>query len=131
MAILNGGLARTLGSTAAAAVVLLAVGLLSASVALLASGTGAALTRVAAAPWHLALGGVIVAFYVLSVTVLVPVFGVGNTILCIMVTQIVVSSTIDHFGLLGAPLRPLDGVRLAGIWLLIAGLLVTQLGGRR
>ena len=56
------------------------------------------LVQVAAAPPHLWCGGLIVAGYVLSVTAIVPRFGVGNAILFIMVAQILTSAASDHLG---------------------------------
>ena len=66
------------------------------------------------------------AFYVFSVTVLVPKFGVGNTILFAMTAQIVTSAVMDQFGLFGAPIRPVNVMRLAGLGLMLAGLFLAQ-----
>lgn len=130
MAVLNSGLARALGSAPAAVVVLLVVGLSAAIVVLgltsNATGSASAVLEVAKAPWYLATGGLIFVFYIFSVTLLVPRFGVANTILCVVVAQIAVSAIIDHFGLFGLPVRAVDGMRLAGIGLVLAGLVVTQ-----
>jgi len=72
-------------------------------------------------------GGLIVAFYVVSVTLLVPRFGVGNTIMLVMVAQILTSAMIDHFGLFGAAVLPLSPGRTAGLLILLIGLAMTQL----
>jgi bacterial/archaeal transporter family-2 protein len=127
MASLNGSLARTLDSTPAAAVTLFAVGLLAATAVLVASGTWPGIAAFAKAPPQLFAGGLIVAFYILGVTFLAPRFGVANTILFVMVAQIVTSSLIDHFGILGATQRPLQPLRMAGLAILMLGLAVTQL----
>ncbi|NJM55255.1 MAG: DMT family transporter, partial [Verrucomicrobiae bacterium] len=128
MAVLNSGLARVLGSASAAVVVLLLVGLAAAIVVLMITG-GVRVSEVqpvAAVPWMFATGGLIFVFYIFSVTLLVPRFGVANTILCVVVAQIVVSTVIDQFGLFGMPVRPVDGLRLVGLGLVLAGLVVTQ-----
>lgn len=128
MGSLNAGLARALGGAPAAAAVLFVVALATTAVVFLA--TRAALpnaAQLALAPSQLYLGGLIVAFYVLSVTVLVPVFGVGNTILFAMTAQIVMSAAMDHFGLFGAPIKPVSPTRLAGLVLMLAGLAIAQL----
>ena len=110
MAILNAGLARATGGIAQATVVLFAVGLLAAlGLSLLISaripGVGALSTI---APRQYA-GGLIVAFYVLSITFLAPRFGVGNAILLAVTAQLVTSALIDHFALAGATLRYASG----------------------
>ena len=127
MAVLNGTLSRATGNPYLATVVLFAIGL-GVSVAVLAiKGIEGAQSLTRVSP-QLYLGGVIVAFYVLSVSILAPRFGVGNTILFVVAAQIVTSAVIDHFGLFGAMLRPISALRLAGLVLLVAGLVITQFG---
>ncbi|MGA2777226.1 MAG: DMT family transporter [Steroidobacteraceae bacterium] len=131
MAILNGGLARAAGGTIQATVLLFATGLL-ASIAL-AISTAAhipnlqALVRIA--PAHYA-GGLIVGFYILSITFLAPRFGVGNAILFAVTAQLLTSAVIDHFALAGAALRPITLVRAAGLIIVVGGVVITQVGDR-
>ena len=72
------------------------------------------------------VGGLIVAFYVVSVTWLAPSFGIANVVLYAMVAQIVFSGVINHFGLFDSLVQPVNGLRVFGIVLLLAGLLITQ-----
>jgi transporter family-2 protein len=128
MAILNARLGKALGAPTHAAFILFAVGLVvTGAASLLFAGRlplPAALGAVAPANF---VGGVIVAFYILSITMLATRFGVGNAILFAMAAQIVTSAVIDHFGLFGATLRPMTVVRAAGIGVLLVGLTITQL----
>ena len=127
MGALNAGLSRALGSAPVAALVLFAVAFCG--VAALCLATRQALPTAeafAAAPARVYLGGLVIAFYVLSVTMLIPVFGVGNTILFAMVAQILMSAAMDTFGLFGAPLRPLTLMRVGGLALMLSGLVITQ-----
>ena len=127
MGALNAGLSRALGGAPIAAVVLFAVAFVASAATFLVSQHPVAnAAQFSAAPPRLYLGGFIVAFYVLSVTVLVPKFGVGNTILFAMTAQILSSALMDHFGLLGAPVRPVSMMRLAGLGLMLAGLFLAQ-----
>jgi transporter family-2 protein len=73
------------------------------------------------------LGGLIVSFYVISATLLAPRIGVANFIVCAVCAQIIVSVLIDNYGLLGATVRPVSLMRLGGVGVLIAGLIITQL----
>ena len=128
MGSLNAGLSRALGSAPAAATVLFVVALTSMIALFFATRqTIPTVNQFALAPGHLFLGGLIVAFYVISVTVLVPIFGVGNTILFAMTAQIVMSAVMDHFGLFGAPIRPVSLTRFAGLVLMLAGLALAQM----
>jgi transporter family-2 protein len=38
---------------------------------------------------------------------------------------------IDHFGLFGAAVRPVNGLRLLGIVILVSGLVVTQIANAK
>jgi len=132
MGSLNAGLSRSLGSAPAAATVLFVVALATMLTLFMATRqTVPSAAQFAATPSHLFLGGLIVAFYVISVTMLVPIFGVGNTILFAMTAQIVMSAAMDHFGLFGAPIKPVSITRLAGLILMLAGLALAQLSVQR
>ncbi len=131
MAGLNGALGRTLGSTPAAAVVLFAVGLAASALVLVLTGGVSALGNISQAPPGTFLGGVIVAFYIVCVTYLAPRFGMADTILFVMVAQLITSSALDHFGAFGAVPRLVGPTRLAGLFILLAGLATTQLSAAK
>ncbi len=132
MGAMNAGLSRALGDAPLAALVLFAVAFCAvAAVCLVLRPTVPAADAFAAAPGRVYFGGLIVAFYVLSVTMLIPVFGVGNTILFAMIAQILMSAVMDTFGLFGAPVRPLSLMRTGGVLLMLVGLVVTQLSVSR
>ena len=86
-----------------------------------------ALKSLGAQPKHLFLAGLLVAFYVLSITWIAPKFGVGNAIFFVLLGQLVAAAAIDHFGLFGAAAAPLGLARIAGISLMAAGVALTQL----
>jgi bacterial/archaeal transporter family-2 protein len=131
MAALNARLGRALGEPVHAVWCLFAVGLLAASVVSLAvSGRLPAVASLRNLPPVSLAGGLIVAFYVLSVTLLVPRLGVGVTILFAVSAQVLTSALIDHYGLLGVPVRPVGAVRAFGLALLILGLTIAQLAPR-
>ncbi len=125
LAALNAALGARLGSPIAAGAVLFTVALVI-TLALLAISGPAALKGVAEAPRHLMLAGVLVAFYVLSITFIAPRFGVGNAVFFVLLGQLISAAAIDHFGLFGARVSPLSGTRALGIALMAAGVFVTQ-----
>ncbi len=125
LAALNAALGVRLGSPAAAAAILFCVAL-GATLVVLAF-TGIAPLRAAIhAPKHLMLAGLLVAFYVLSITYVAPRFGVGNAVFYVLLGQLISAAAIDHFGLFGAQISPLSLTRAAGIALMAAGVFVTQ-----
>jgi transporter family-2 protein len=72
-------------------------------------------------PFYFYLGGVFVAFYVLSVTWVAPQFGVGNAVAFVLLGQLISMATIDHFGLLGAPIHAITLQRSIGLILMSVG----------
>jgi len=127
LAALNAALGKLIGSPTAAAVVLFAIAFgASALVMLLFPGMGP-LSKVAEAPKHLLLAGVLIAFYVLSITHVAPHFGVGNAVFFVLLGQMISTAVIDHFGLFGAQVTPLSLIRAGGIAVMAIGVAITQL----
>jgi transporter family-2 protein len=127
MGIINGRLGKSLGVTLHAPLVALTIALI---VSLLLT---VMITKSLPMPEKFTevklieyFGGFIVAFYVISATILAPRIGVVNFIACAVSAQIIVSVFIDHFGLFGAMIRPISLYRLFGIGLLLSGLILTQ-----
>ncbi len=131
MAILNAGLARASGGTIQATVLLFATGLIASLMlaAIKQAPVPAIQTLAHIAPAQYA-GGMIVAFYILSITFLAPRFGVGNAILFAVTAQLLTSAFIDHFALAGATPRHLTTLRAIGLLIVVAGVVVTQLSDR-
>ena len=125
LAALNAALGQKIGSPAAAALCLFLIAFLATSVVVLVTGLGP-IRAIPMQPKHLFLGGVLVAFYVLSITYIAPHFGVGNAVFFVLLGQLVAAATIDHFGLFGAQVTPLSFSRGAGIALMAAGIALTQ-----
>ncbi|MEM9795086.1 MAG: DMT family transporter [Pseudomonadota bacterium] len=129
LAALNARLGANMGAPAAAAVVLFTVALATAGAVLIVTGPGT-LARAVGQPWHLFLAGMLIAFYVLSVTWIAPIFGVGNAVFFVLLGQILSAAVIDHFGLFGARVVPLTPLRVVGLLTMAAGLALTQIFGR-
>ena len=126
LAALNAQLGNRIGSPAAAATVLFVVAFCAAGAMLLLTGGPVPLALVPAQPKYLLCAGLLVAFYVLSITWIAPRFGIGNAIFCVLLGQMISAAMIDHFGLLGAVVKPLSVARASGIGLMILGVLLTQ-----
>ncbi len=128
MAVLNVRLGKALGEPVHAAFLLFAVGLVATGLAsVLLTGRLPSLTLMGHVEPVNYGGGLIVGFYVLSITMLAPKFGVGNAILFVMTAQIFTSAAIDQFGWFGAVVRPATAVRFAGLSLILLGLVLSQI----
>ena len=78
--------------------------------------------QLASTPLYGYLGGLIVATYVVMITILVPKIGVGAAIGLIVTGQIICAVTIDHFGFFNVAVRNISITRLAGVLLMIGGI---------
>lgn len=130
LAALNARLGANIGSPAAAATVLFIVAFAMAALTMIVTGPEA-LRAIPAQPKHLFLAGVLVAFYVLSITYVAPTFGVGNAVFFVILGQLISSAAIDHYGLFGAQINTVTGLRMAGIAVMAAGVAITQLSATR
>lgn len=132
MAALSGGLGRTLNNPNAAALIVVAGGFAITLAYTLATGTAHVSWDVLkqARPLQL-VAGLGFAFYLLSITWLAPRFGIGNAVMFVLAGQIISSAAIDHFGFFGAPQRPIDLMRAAGLVIMAAGVVIAQLAASR
>jgi len=131
MGILNAGLARGTGGPVAATVLLFATGFAaSLALALVTMARLPDLATLERIPPAQYTGGLIVGFYVVSITFIAPRFGIGNAILFAVTAQLIMAAVIDHFALAGAVARPLNVIRLVGLATVIAGVVLTQLSDR-
>ncbi|MDW4499551.1 DMT family transporter [Sulfitobacter sp. D35] len=125
LAALNAALGTRIGSPAAAATVLFVVAFAASLAVALWTGPQA-FARMAGAPKHLYTAGLLVAFYVLSITFIAPHFGVGNAVFFVLIGQLFSAAAIDHYGLFGARVSPLEFKRALGIGIMALGVWVTQ-----
>ncbi len=126
LAALNAGLGTRLGSAPAAAVCALSVALTCAVVTCLAAGAVPRNVSWSEIAPHFFLGGVFMAFYLLSITYIAPRFGVGNAIFFVLLGQIVSAACIDHFGLLGAEASRIGLRRALGLMLMALGIFLAR-----
>jgi transporter family-2 protein len=80
----------------------------------------------ARSPWWIWTGGFIGAFFVASTVVLAPRLGAVSMVALIVTGQMLASVVLDHLGLIGYPIHPINWMRLAGILLLVAGVVLIQ-----
>lgn len=73
------------------------------------------------APWWAWIGGLLGLFFIWCSIVVAPRIGVALMLGLVVAGQVAVSTIIDHFGLLGASVRPASFGRIAGVVLVVAG----------
>jgi bacterial/archaeal transporter family-2 protein len=82
--------------------------------------------RVATAPPHLFVGGILGALFVGSSIYLIPRMGATMMIGSFVTGQLLMSVIMDHYGLFGVPLSPINWQRVVGVIMLFSGLLMVM-----
>ncbi len=124
---LNAQLGAKLGSSQAAAFVSFVVGSSCLAAYLAMVGISLPLSRAwANTPAYVWLGGVLGAFFVSSTIFLAPRLGALTMLGLVILGQMVVSIAVDHYGLLGYPVREASPARMLGVVLLVAGVVLTH-----
>lgn len=77
-------------------------------------------------PWWIWTGGLAGVIYITAALLLAPRLGAANFMVAVIAGQMIASLAIDHFGLMGFSPRPVNPARLAGVLLIVGGMVVTQ-----
>lgn len=72
-------------------------------------------------PWYALGAGAFGLVVISAVSFTIPRIGVAATVTLIVAGQLAVSTVADHFGWLGAEVRPIDLTRMVGIMVLFVG----------
>lgn len=124
----NARLATAAGSPVNAAFVSFAVGATALGLLAALFRTPPDLAAVRALPPWAWLGGLYGTVFVVAAAWGVPRLGVAATITLMVGGQLILSLVLDHFGALGVPQQPLSLSRVAGIILVIAGVVLVRRG---
>ncbi|MBL0967682.1 MAG: DMT family transporter [Brevundimonas sp.] len=77
-------------------------------------------------PWYAWIGGLYGAVFVVAAAWGVPRLGVALTITLMVAGQLLISLFLDHFGAFGVPRSPINLGRLAGVALVIGGVVMVR-----
>jgi bacterial/archaeal transporter family-2 protein len=127
--LLNGVLGRAIGSPYSAAAISIFVAAMGALVMLFFVDRGEiSHANLTAVPWWIYMAGLIGTVFVAGSVVIAPVTGALVLFLCIVAGQLIGAALADHFGILGLALRPISPARLAGLALVVGGVVLVQRG---
>lgn len=82
---------------------------------------GGNLTAWKSVPWYVFTAGVLGLIIVGSIGYSTPRIGLVTTLTILVASQFIVGALLDHFGILGAELRPLSLSRVGGIGIMLLG----------
>ena len=129
--VLHGGIARSVGNPFAATAITFAVAMLLAAAVTAPIYGAPTFTGLRGVPVSGYGAGLLIAFYALSATVIIPRFGAASFIAFILIAQLVGATLIDQFGWFGMPRRPVDAIRVAGLTVITAGIAMMEIGKLR
>ncbi len=126
-AITNGAMNERMGSAIWTVAVLMALASLATLVmAFITSPQQPVLLSLPAIPYWAYLGGLVVAFYMFTITQIVPQVGLAFGLLAVIFGQLSFSLAIEHFGWFGVAQQPFEGRRIIGIVLVLAGVYLVK-----
>ena len=125
--VLNGNLRSALNSPAWAGLVSYLGGLVTMAVVLVATREPVPSWKlVTAVPWWAWSGGVLGGIFILLMILLLPSLGAATLLALVVAGQMIAGITMDHFGMFGLTQHPVSISRLAGIALIIGGVLLIK-----
>jgi len=124
----NARLASAVAGPVNAAFISFAVGTAALGLLALALQARPDIATARALPPYAWFGGLYGAVFVVAAAWAVPRLGVATTITLMVAGQLMLSLVLDHFGALGVPRNPVSLTRLAGVGLVIAGVLLVRRG---
>lgn len=77
-------------------------------------------------PWYAWVGGLYGAIFVVAAAWGVPRLGVATTIILMVAGQLLLSVVLDHFGAMGMPKQPISWGRVAGVLMVLGGVLMVR-----
>ena len=72
-------------------------------------------------PWYALCAGAFGLVVIFSMSYMIPRIGVATALIILLAGQLFIGTVLDHFGLLGAAVRPLDLTRIFGLAIVLVG----------
>ncbi len=88
------------------------------------------LSTVPSQPWWKLIGGILGAVVVFTTVLLAPKLGITAMLFFIIVGQLITATTIDHFGLIGMPIREVNITIFIGLIIVAFGLVFYFFGDK-
>jgi bacterial/archaeal transporter family-2 protein len=129
--VLNSGVARGVGNPYTATGIMFAIAMavaLGFSLPIYGLPTTA---QLGSAPPMSYAAGLLIGFYALSATIIIPRFGAASFVAFILIAQLLTSAVVDEFGLFSMAKRPIDMTRLIGLTVIVAGIAIMEIGNLR
>ena len=123
---LNARLGTAAQSPVYASAISFVVGTIALVVYILVTRQTASLAGMKELPFYIWLGGLLGAFYVTAIVLLFPKLGPGLTFGLVVAGQMIVSVLLDHYNILVAQQTPISYMKVLGIVLVVAGVVIIR-----
>ena len=124
---LNARMGQIVGQPVVSAILSFAMGLAGLLVYMLASRVPfSTLALAAQAPRILWMAGLLGAFYVTTMILLVPKLGMTLAFSAVIAGQMIASMVMDHYGFLGIPVHPVSPLRVLGVVCIVVGVILVR-----
>jgi bacterial/archaeal transporter family-2 protein len=129
--ILNSGIARSVGNPFTPTAIMFAIALVVAVGLTLPLYGYPTAAQLGAAPLESYAPGLIIGFYALSATIIIPRFGAASFVAYILIAQLLTSAVVDQFGLFSMERRPIDLTKLIGLTVIVVGIAIMEIDNLR
>ncbi len=123
---MNSKLAKAGGSPYHASMISFAVGVLALALFILFTSKGVSWRGMREAPAYAWAGGILGAFYVTIIVLAFPRIGPGLTFGLVVAGQLLLSMLMEHFKVMGAQEQPISMGRVAGLVLIVIGVIMMK-----
>ena len=123
---LNAKLGKAAGSAVYASMISFVVGTIALVLYIILTRQTVSWTGIKEAPAYVWLGGLLGAFYVTVIILAFPRLGPGLTFGLVVAGQMILSALLEHFNILVSQPHPINLPRLAGIILVIVGVVIIR-----
>ncbi len=86
---------------------------------------GGKLSQWRSVPWYTLGAGIFGLVVIAAISYMIPRVGVAASIITVVAGQLIGGTILDHFGLLGVAVKPLDITRVIGISVVLFGVWLT------
>lgn len=125
-AALNGKLMRTFGHPVIGATISFLTGTIVLFIYAFAVRANFQASLIRETHWYHWIGGIIGAIYVTGIIMIIPRLGAALAFSLIVAGQLMMSVIMDHFGLFGVPVNPVNPAKMLGFLLLLAGVILIR-----
>ena len=129
--VLNSGVARSVGNPFTATAIMFAIAMAAAFCLSLPFFGFPTAAQLGSAPPVSYAAGILIGFYALSATIIIPRFGAASFVAFILIAQLLTSACVDQFGLFGMARRPIDMTRLIGLMVIAGGIAIMETGNMK